>query len=114
MYGFSVKKSWAGFWITFRNGVTVSVQFGYGNYCKNRDNEKVKGWLLDSPECGEVSSEDAEVAVIYKERFITRMYKNEGDVLGWQTPEDVLNILNWASKLTEEKILAFELKEGKV
>jgi hypothetical protein len=32
-----------GFQLTFKNGYTISVQFGRGNYCSNRNN-------LDKPE----------------------------------------------------------------
>jgi hypothetical protein len=29
-----------GFQMTFENGWTISVQFGYGNYCDNTANQK--------------------------------------------------------------------------
>jgi len=32
----------AGFHMTFKNGWTVSVQFGNGNYCENRNKNKSK------------------------------------------------------------------------
>ena len=32
----------AGFQMTFENGNTISVQFGFGNYCENRHESKMK------------------------------------------------------------------------
>lgn len=31
-----------GFWMVFENGITLSVQFCYGNYCDNQDNELLR------------------------------------------------------------------------
>jgi hypothetical protein len=31
-----------GFQMTFENGWTISVQFGYGNYCSHRNHESTK------------------------------------------------------------------------
>jgi hypothetical protein len=31
-----------GFQMTFKNGNTISVQFGFGNYCENRQESKMK------------------------------------------------------------------------
>lgn len=52
-----------GFQMKFGNGNTVSVQFGYGNYCENRDKFPEAGRMRDwqgDPE--EVSSSTAEIA----------------------------------------------------
>jgi len=83
-----------GFHITFENGVTVSVQFGAGNYCST--NSKNIPYTELNTKC-----EDAEVAVWDNTgAWITSEYTNADydDVIGYQTPEDVLKILNWASK----------------
>lgn len=49
-----------GFQVTFENGNTISVQFGYGNYCENRNaHEKYPiGKYVDFVEC-----ETAEIAI---------------------------------------------------
>ena len=47
-----------GFQLTFANGYTVSVQFGYGNYCDNKDDSSVMGCHKH----GAVVSKTAEVA----------------------------------------------------
>ena len=93
-----------GFWITFDNGVTVSVQFGCGNYCWNRDKD-INPLKLKAVECP-----NAEVAVWdSKDYWITEFSpigKDYGEtaVVGYCNPNDVLRVLNWASKLTEEKL----------
>ncbi len=83
-----------GFHIIFKNGVTVSVQFGGGNYCENYD-EEIGGERNKK----KLTSGDAEVAVWDKEgKWITP--SDDGDmVIGYQTPADVLRIMNWASEL---------------
>ena len=80
-----------GFHITFKNGITVSVQFGGANYCANDVS------ISDTPE--NIQSPDAEVALWNKTgSWITKDFKDEGDdVLGYQTAEDVLVALNWAA-----------------
>ena len=85
-----------GFHITFDNGVTVSVQFGYSNYCSNRDLDKsieTQG-KPNTPQ----TSNTAEIAIWDSDdNWITQQFKDEGDtVLGWQTPEDILEAMNWA------------------
>jgi hypothetical protein len=76
-----------GFQITFDNGYTVSVQWGNGNYCTNRDGEN--GF----------DSRTAEVAVYREdERNVTDInsgfYPINGErVRGWQTPEQVAKLI---------------------
>ena len=48
-----------GFQITFENGWTVSVMFGAGNYCQNRDD---KYWDRNMVAEATYSSKNAEVA----------------------------------------------------
>jgi len=90
--GFKITRH-KGFHMTFENGVTVSVQFGPGNYCDKREQD------FDVPkQVDVVNSTNAEVAVWKEDKtWITKEFKDEGDdVLGWQSPEDVLKLLNWA------------------
>jgi hypothetical protein len=68
-----------GFHITFENGWTVSVQFGAGNYCENRNHPD---W--DGP----VPSRTAEVAVLSPDG---EFHDLGGDIVrGWQSPQEVL------------------------
>ena len=44
-----------GIQLTFENGWTISIMFGYGNYCENRDK--------DRPQTGGTTCRDAEIAI---------------------------------------------------
>lgn len=79
-----------GFHITFVNGYTVSVQFGEGNYCAVRYGKDGD----DSP--------NAEVAA-WQERDSGWVKLGENDdVIGWQTPDQVLEIMNKIATLPKK------------
>ena len=102
--GFRITRG-KGFHITFENGITVSVQFGGGNYCEHyndmigMEREMQDHWQMINNPVQE--SRDAEVAIWGKDgRWLTPLYTGNGDdVIGWQSPKQVLDILTWASKL---------------
>ncbi len=82
----------AGFHIGFENGYTVSVQFGRGNYCTNKnvseDYVPLGGW----------SCENAEVAVFGKDGEFVKL--DNGDVVeAHQSVAQVLELMNKISKL---------------
>ncbi len=80
-----------GFQIKFENGYTVSVQFGPGNYGSNYSLDFIAN--MNKP----MTALTAETALIDPEgRFV--QYKGD-DVQGHQTPNDVLELLAYASKL---------------
>ena len=81
-----------GFHMTFANGITASVQWGYGNYCENRfkgDDVEID-WNTGKPVFNTPDgSDDAEVWA----------WRNDGpdimrDVLGWLSADEVLRFLN--------------------
>jgi len=79
-----------GFHITFENGWTVSVQFGWGNYCDNYDNPVEEVRELGKKQ---YQSDTAEVwAWNLKEE------KYPKDPLGYQTPKEVLAFINKISR----------------
>lgn len=81
-----------GFQITFDNGYTVSVQFGPGNYGSNYSLDFIAN--MNKP----MTATTAETALIAPDGgFVT--YKDD-DVQGHQTVNDVLALLNYASKLS--------------
>jgi len=91
-----------GFHVEFENGVTVSTQFGEGNYCNNRNG-------IERTEMGFVECEDSEVAIWGKEgEWLTREYYHSineiagDDVKGSVSPKELLNILNWAENYNDE------------
>lgn len=85
-----------GFHITFENGYTVSVQFGPGNYSDNYDLSGIDHYGKPVP-----PSSTAETALLGPNgEFIE--YKGD-DVQGRQTPEDVLELLNYAAGIVIER-----------
>ena len=87
MMGFRITGK-KGFHITFANGWTVSVQFGPGNYCANRHMTIGK----DDELCGSRGSPDAEIAM-WPSSGEMETFEEGGTVLGWTTPERVLQAL---------------------
>jgi len=74
-----------GFHITFDNGYTVSVQFGAGNYCDNYGNGKYKD-PADPSATAEVGAWDKNGKWVALD--------GSDDIAGYQTPAQVLEILN--------------------
>lgn len=79
-----------GFQITFENGWTISVQFGYGSYCGNHHHP-------DGYKCSTnniVTCPDAEIAIWDKDGE----WYNFGDdtVKGYCTPDEVAD---WITKV---------------
>ena len=94
-----------GFQLTFDNGNTISVQFGYGNYCENRTNRKAIS--LNSSHDGNTESSNAEIGIWYKnEEWITRgvflsLFNEElGDeVEGYLSSNKVAELINYVANL---------------
>jgi hypothetical protein len=78
-----------GFHINFNNGYTLSVQFGYGNYCENRYHHLPPNFCVN-----------AETAIISPSgKFI--QYKKD-TVQGWQTPNDIIDTIAFINQLPPE------------
>lgn len=93
----SITKS-KGFSMIFGNGVTVSIQFGPGNYCEKHDS-------INEPSAYRIwKSSDAEVAAwrVKDENWCTQeIFPNiDDDVLGYLNANQVLDFMVMASKLT--------------
>ena len=88
-----------GFSMVFANGNTVSVQFGFGNYCENR--EKLE--MLDEGTRLDVLSKDAEVAAWDS----SNVWYDFGDdtVRGRLAPDEVSSFISFVanSDLTEDR-----------
>jgi len=93
--GFKITGS-RGFHVTFKNGVTVSVQFGGGSYSDNHDSVDIGS----EPQMRQLESPNAEIAIWECDgKWITRKFHDANDdVLGRVTPKEVLDALNWASR----------------
>ena len=93
-----------GFHMTFENGLTVSVQWGGRNYCENHDN-------MDFSHTKDMESRNAEVAVWSNERWLNAnnfLSEEEADwcddVVGWLTPEQVVDLLMRVKNYPADKI----------
>lgn len=80
-----------GFQIKFDNGYTVSVQFGPGNYGTNYNLGFVEN--INKP----MTATTAETALIAPDGNFVQ-YKDD-DVQGYQSPADVLALMNYAASL---------------
>jgi hypothetical protein len=80
-----------GFRMTFKNGWSISVQWGPGNYISDRSRD------LDGPQKNELwPSVNAEIAIFQPDG---EWHRPEGedwsdDVKGWVTPDEVLCYMN--------------------
>jgi hypothetical protein len=91
-----------GFKVTFGNGVTVSVQFGPGNYCGNYNLSYKDRPLTD----GEFKCKDAEIAIWDKKgEWITSkcwarvFHMAHQDMVVGRIDADILpKVFKWASK----------------
>lgn len=95
-----------GFQLDFPNGVTISVQWGHGNYCSNRD--LAKGYLdaLSEENALRFTSQTAEVLIekpvngrmepITSEFAEQIGERHDGRVCGWLNAEQVADAIEWA------------------
>lgn len=88
-----------GFQMTFKNGNTISVQFGFGNYCSGGNNktemENVNLWKHSA------SCENAEIAIWDKDgNWITESFIDCGgdQVKGYLSADEVANLIAEVSK----------------
>ena len=77
-----------GFRMTFANGYTLSVQFGAGHYCGNRN--MPFGAPPDAD--GFHSCPNAEVAVLTPTGKFMKLGEND-DVIGYQTANDIAALI---------------------
>lgn len=88
-----------GFSITFPSGITLSTQFGFGNYCENN----MKKELMDVHLGQIISSQNCEIAIMdIKDDFITQKMLTDleidahyDDVLGYVDIDLWLKIVEW-------------------
>lgn len=102
-----------GFQITFDNGITISVQFGRGNYCEHKMSRLPFGSFIDIHE-----SNTAEIALFdHNGEWITRQAALAvtgedicDDVLGWQNTEQVWKFMAWAQAQPKPNLKTLEYK----
>lgn len=101
--GFHTRDS-QGFQVTFENGFTVSVQFGFGNYCENKADRQVNG-LVRMVDC-----KDAEVAVFYPNGGFVPISDggSADDIAGWVSPDHVAVLMAIVAQLPANKKFTHE------
>ena len=92
-----------GFHITFQNGWTVSVQWGPGNYCENR-NFSVYSQDADR-EAGKQGSENAEIMVWNHDGNSPKISSHD-TVRGWVTPDSLIEVLGMIQQMDASTPLA--------
>ena len=82
--------------MTFENGKTISVQWGFGNYCENHDSRDAETYnkhgvsiMLECP-TAEVATWDKNGIWNLKEYFPDAC----DDVKGWLNANEVLDLMN--------------------
>ncbi|PHE64354.1 hypothetical protein COF68_05800 [Bacillus toyonensis] len=89
-----------GFVLTFENGVTISVQFGYNNYCEVRDVERNFGDSMLTPihesKTAEILIETSDGKIITDEFARKFGLDSDGQYLGWINSDDVARAIFWA------------------
>lgn len=85
-----------GFHMTFENGLTISVQWGAGNYCDNHFPED-----LDFSFSKDAESDTAEVAIwgpdkefIDPQTFVKYDINSDGDVAGYLDSDQVAELIH--------------------
>jgi hypothetical protein len=82
-----------GFSMRFANGFGLSVQWGPGNYCSNRDSD-FRSWT--DAKCGEslIKSASAEVAILCPDGSLAYRADWQDSVKGYLTVDAVLALMN--------------------
>lgn len=89
-----------GFQLFFENGYGVSVQFGYGNYCDNRDYTR-SDYDREFDMNGIVACNNAEIAVLrgspkqwdFCSREVAPDIFCSDEVAGWKSADDVARLI---------------------
>lgn len=86
-----------GFHMSFKSGLTISVQWGGGHYCQNREDY----WS----EPKDMQSKDAEIAIWQTDNDRWFKFNESRDtVLGWQ---DADQVAEWIARVVAGDLSAF-------
>ena len=96
-----------GFHMTFENGLSISVQWGAGNYC---DNHYPKN--MDFSFSKDAESDTAEIAIITPDgEFLNPedfgIEYGDGMVAGYLSPEEVVDLMYQVKNTTAEQIIEY-------
>ena len=88
-----------GFQLTFENGLTISVQFGSGNYCSNRN---LSERIADSEMKRHVTTSHTAEVAIWDNKGKDFKFKNGELAIGWLSADEVAD---WIEKVKNAKTL---------
>ena len=91
-----ISTTYGHFWITFKNGYTVSIFNGFGSYSENHFNYKMfkKYQNKINPLIDKCETKDCEVAIMHNDTFCTRQFIDCDDsVIGYVSADDVADII---------------------
>jgi hypothetical protein len=89
-----------GYSMTFENGHTVSARWSSGHYITGRTLKALEISAGQVEGTMATDSVDAEVAVIDAAgKFLETPFNEYDTVIGWQSPNQVLKIMEWAAAL---------------
>jgi hypothetical protein len=109
--GFTINDN-KGFTIKFENQLTISVQFGYGNYCDNQNHPDGYKFQVGKEV---VNSSTAEIAIWDENGNWFNFSDNEYSVtvMGYCTPEEVamwIHLVSTANDLEDLQSKAIEVR----
>ena len=89
-----------GYSMIFENGHTVSVRWSSFHYVTGRTLKALEVSVGHVGPARRIDSVDAEVAVINAAgEFLKTPFNDTDTVIGWQSPNQVLKIMEWAAAL---------------
>jgi hypothetical protein len=103
----------SGIHFQFDNGFIISIQYGWGNYCDNRNKDEVDGLIVidfETVNSGPHKSSNAEIAIMHEDKDKRFLKTNKlmpfgndsalGDtVAGWIETEKIFNVIEWVRRL---------------
>ncbi len=100
--------------MTFANGITISVQWGPGNYCSNSNSFDFQAPINAAKEHGHWSSDTAEIAVWSdrSEVWLTRYFLPDAgdDVKGHLTTDEVGALIGRIQALSSDEVGSIKVK----
>ena len=94
------------FWLTFKNGYTISVFNGFGSYSENHYRKE--------PEFASVDSNDCEIAILYNEIFATNRFVECNDsVKGYVSVDELAEIICKVKNYKDDKNGRIDIKKDK-
>lgn len=92
--------------LNFENGVRVSVNYGPGMHGSNYDAPSGAHLYgsVDREKLQKDGALTAEVAIIYKDQFITSRFVFDDDIICYVGADKLIDICKWAKELSKQEL----------